>query len=54
VDGIADSYGQKQTGELVAVVDSEEFIELAVVNGNAAHTLGASAGDAVEVVFRVQ
>ena len=54
VNGISDSYGQKQTGELVVVVDSEEFIELAVVNGNAAHTLNAKVGDAVEVIFRVQ
>jgi S-adenosyl-L-methionine hydrolase (adenosine-forming) len=54
VHGLADSYGQKQPGELIAVVDSEEFIELAVVNGNAAHTLGAKVGDAVEVIFGVK
>jgi len=54
VHGVADSYGQKQAGELVAVVDSEEFIELAIVNGNAAHTLGVKVGDVVEVVFSVK
>ncbi len=54
VHGIADSYGQKQPGELIAVVDSEEFIELAIVNGNAVHTLDAKAGDAVEVIFGVK
>lgn len=54
VAGIANSYGQKQPGELLAVVDSEEFIELAIVNGNAAHTLGVQAGDAVEVIFGVK
>ena len=54
VQGITDSYGHKQPGDLVAVVDSEEFIELAVVNGNAALTLGIKAGDEVEVIFSVK
>jgi S-adenosylmethionine hydrolase len=54
VRGIADSYGHKQPGDLIAVVDSEEFIELAIVNGNAAHTLDVKAGDAVEVIFGVK
>lgn len=54
VTGIADSYGHKQPGELIAVVDSEEFIELAIVNGNAAHTLDAKAGDVIEVIFGVK
>jgi S-adenosylmethionine hydrolase len=54
VHGIADSYGQKQPGDLVAVVDSEEFIELAIVNGNAAHKLDVKAGDTVEVIFGVK
>jgi S-adenosylmethionine hydrolase len=54
VHGLAESYGHKQPGELIAVVDSEEFIELAIVNGNAAHKLNAKAGDAVEVIFGVK
>ena len=51
VNGIAESYGHKQSGELVAVVDSEEYIEIAVVNGNAAQKLGAKVGDEVEVIY---
>jgi S-adenosylmethionine hydrolase len=51
VDGITASYGHKQPGDLVAVVDSEDYIELAVVNGNAAQVLGAKVGDAVEVIY---
>ena len=39
---------------LVAVVDSEDFVEIAVVNGNAAQKLGAQVGDEVEVIFSVQ
>jgi S-adenosylmethionine hydrolase len=34
----------------VAVVDSEDYLEIAVVNGSAAQTLSARVGDVVEVV----
>ena len=52
IDGIIDSYGHRAVGDLVAVVDSEYYIEVAVVNGSAAGTLGAQIGDVVEVVYR--
>ena len=52
VNGISDSYGQKQAGEFVAVIDSEDMIEIALVNGNAAQKLGAGIGDEVQVIFR--
>jgi S-adenosyl-L-methionine hydrolase (adenosine-forming) len=54
VRDISSSYGQKQPGELVAVIDSEGFIEIALVNGNAAQRLGAKAGDSVDVVLGVK
>ncbi len=54
VKGLAESYGHRSVGDLVAVVDSEDFIEIAVVNGNAAQQLGAQVGDAVDVVFSVK
>ena len=50
VHGLVTSYGHKQSGELVALVDSENFIELAIVNGSAAQIIGAQVGDEVEVV----
>jgi S-adenosyl-L-methionine hydrolase (adenosine-forming) len=50
VHGLVTSYGHKQSGELVALVDSENFIELAVVNGSAAQVIGAQVGDEVDVV----
>jgi len=50
VRGLVASYGQAQPGELVALVDSENFIEIAVVNGSAAQVTGAQVGDVVEVV----
>jgi len=49
VDGITESYGHKQPGEVIAVIDSEDYLEIAVVNGNAAEQLGAKVGDVVEV-----
>lgn len=51
VNGLTESYGHKKAGDLVAVVDSEEFVEIAVVNGNAAQKLGAQVGDEVEVIY---
>jgi S-adenosylmethionine hydrolase len=51
VAGVTESYGHKQSGELVALVDSEDYLEIAIVNGSAAQQLGAKVGDAVEVLF---
>lgn len=51
ISGVVDSYGHRAPGDLVAVVDSEDFIELAVVNGNAAVRLNGNVGDMVDVVL---
>jgi S-adenosylmethionine hydrolase len=50
VRGLVASYGQAQPGELIALVDSENLIEIAIVNGSAARVTGAQVGDVVEVV----
>ena len=52
VHGITESYGHKQPGDLITVIDSEDYIEIAVVNGNAAEKLGAKVGDLVEVIYK--
>ncbi len=52
VDGIVKSYGHKQPGDLIALVDSEDYLEIAVVNGSATQKLGALVGDIVEVIYR--
>lgn len=52
IDGIIESYGHREIDDLVAVVDSEYYIEIAVVNGSAARVLGAQVGDVVEVIYR--
>jgi S-adenosylmethionine hydrolase len=51
VRGITESYGHQESGDLVAVVDSEDYLEIAVVNENAAEKLGAKVGDRVEVIY---
>lgn len=52
IQGIVESYGHRETGALVAVIDSEYYIEIAAVNGSAARVLGAQVGDEVEVIYR--
>jgi S-adenosyl-L-methionine hydrolase (adenosine-forming) len=51
INGIVESYGHRAGGEVVAVIDSEDYIELAEVNGNAAKRLDAKIGDVVEVIL---
>jgi len=51
VRGLVEAYGHHPPGELVALVDSENFVEIAVVNGSAARQLGAQVGDIIEVVM---
>lgn len=52
IDGIIESYGHRDIGDLVALVDSEYYIEIAVVNGSAAKKLGVQVGDVVEIIYR--
>jgi S-adenosylmethionine hydrolase len=52
VEGVAESYGHRQPGDLIALVDSEDQLEIALVNDSAAQKLGACVGDTVEVIYR--
>jgi len=51
IDGLVYSYGHRPQGELVALVDSENFIEIGAVNGSAAQVTCAKIGDKVEVIL---
>lgn len=51
IEGLSTSYGHRQAGELVALVDSENYLEVAVVNGSGASRLGAGVGDEIEILF---
>ena len=51
IKGIVESYGWRSPGDLVTLMDSEGYIEIAEVNGSAGKTLGALPGDPVQVIF---
>ncbi len=52
LDGVrwVQTYGEANPGELVVLGSSDGFVEIAVVNGNAAERLKAAAGDPIELV----
>ncbi|MBR0238067.1 MAG: SAM-dependent chlorinase/fluorinase [Thermoguttaceae bacterium] len=45
--GVCRTYGDKPAGEVIAIIDSSNSVEIAVVNGNAAQTFKAAVGDTV-------
>ncbi len=51
INGVLPSYGHAKIGDLVAVTDSEGFIEVAVVNSSAAKTYGIKLDDKVRISF---
>jgi len=51
IQGLVKSYGERLPGDVVALVDSENFLEVAVVNGNGAQKLKVAVGDPVELVY---
>jgi S-adenosyl-L-methionine hydrolase (adenosine-forming) len=51
INGLVRSYGHKSSGDLIALVDSENFIEIGMVNGSAAFLTSAKIGDVVEVIL---
>jgi S-adenosylmethionine hydrolase len=50
IDGLVPSYGHRKIGDLISLIDSEGYLEVAEVNGNAAKRLNAQIGDIVEVI----
>jgi S-adenosyl-L-methionine hydrolase (adenosine-forming) len=51
VPGLARTFGERPSGELVALFGSTGSLIISVVNGSAAERLGAQVGDEVEVVL---
>ena len=49
IDGISRFYGEKQTGELLALFGSSGRLEIAIRDGHAGQILAAWSGDAVVV-----
>jgi S-adenosylmethionine hydrolase len=49
IKGLVQAFGDRPAGEWVALIDSSGYLSISLVNGNAAQTLPASIGDAVEI-----
>ncbi|MBR5711476.1 MAG: SAM-dependent chlorinase/fluorinase [Thermoguttaceae bacterium] len=49
--GVCRTYGEKPAGATIALIDSSNRVEIAVVNGNAAQTFNAAAGDTVVLTW---
>ena len=52
IHGLVKTFGDRGRGELIALIDSDNSLAIAIVNGNAAHELGVGFGDPVEVVWK--
>lgn len=49
--GVCRTYGEKPVGATVAIINSSNHVEIAVVNGNAAQTFNASVGTKVVLTW---
>ena len=52
IEGLSSAYADKQAGELIALVDSQGFVEIAVVDGDAAAVTGIGAGGEITATRR--
>lgn len=52
ITGMVRTFGERKSGDLVAFIDSDGRLAIAVVNGNAAEELNAQFGDEVRVTLR--
>lgn len=52
IDGLSKTYDDANDGDLILLVGSTNFLEIAKVGGNAAKGLEAKVGDEVRVVFK--
>jgi S-adenosylmethionine hydrolase len=50
INGIEHTYGEQSMGTLIALLDSNDYLEISTVNGNAAQSLHANIGDKLEVI----
>jgi S-adenosylmethionine hydrolase len=49
IDGLVKTFGERPPGSLIALIGTSHDLIISVVNGDAAHTLNVSLGEAVEV-----
>ena len=49
IHGISNTFGDKNAGELIAIIDSSGFLTICVVNGSAHSTLGLGLGSPISI-----
>jgi len=49
IHGVVKTFGDRSTGELVALFDSSDALSICIVNGDAAGLLGVQSGEPVEI-----
>lgn len=52
IDGLNSVYAERQSGELIALIDSQGFVEIAVVDGDAAARTGIGTGGEIIITRR--
>jgi S-adenosylmethionine hydrolase len=52
IEGLSITFGDRQAGEMVAMIDSDGFLAISVVNGSAALQYGLRPGDPIEVILQ--
>ena len=51
ISGLLNAFGEGRHGDLVAIIDSDGYLSVCVVNGNAKQALDTRAGNSVQVLF---
>jgi S-adenosylmethionine hydrolase len=52
IDGLVNTFGERQPGELIALYGTRADLLISVVNGNAAQYLKVNVGDSIEVISK--
>lgn len=52
IDGLNSAYAERRSGELIALIDSQGFVEIAVVDGDAATLTGIGTGCEIVITRR--
>ncbi len=50
INGMAETFGERENGELIALIGDAQDLWISVVNGSACDRLGAKVGDTVEIL----
>jgi S-adenosylmethionine hydrolase len=53
IRGLSRTFGDRASGELIALIDSDHSLAIAIVNGNAARQLGIDLGEPVEISWEI-